>query len=217
MDAKNFEKWLRGEECDGGECVATMDAEKFEKWLIEKNACKNGLDFARGKSMQETWNKLERSEWMMWLYGRRNVEDKKCVMVAIFAAELCLENFELAYPDDNRPREAIRAAKMALKKHPPLSESAARSVAWSAVWSSAWSAAWSAEESSAWSAAWSAACAANAVWSAACAANAARDAASAAVESAAWSARSAMASAERARSAAQKQICDYIRKIITLE
>jgi len=38
-------------------------------------------------------------------------EKKDSVAMAVYAAELCLENFERIYPADKRPREAIAAAK----------------------------------------------------------------------------------------------------------
>jgi hypothetical protein len=101
---------------------------------------------------------------------------KQYVRYAIYAAEQVIDIYEKEYPKDNRPREAIKAAKKCLinpnKKNKLAAELAAES-AWSAArsaWSaaelaagSAWSAAWSAwlaAESAAWlaagSAAWSA-------------------------------------------------------------
>ena len=89
-------------------------------------------------------------------------QKKDSVALSIYAAELCLENFEKVYPDDDRPRKAIEAAKRWLenptKENESAAESAARSAAWSArsaAESAAWSA-WSAAESVARSAARSA-------------------------------------------------------------
>ena len=135
------------------------------------------------------------------------------VALSIYAAELCISNYEKLYPDDNRPRKAIEAAKNYLKNPTEANrsaaesaaESAARSAAWSArsAWSaaeSAWLAAWSAAEAAAWSAAESAA------WLAAESAGlAAERAAESAARSAAWSARSA-------RSAAIKKVNKQINK-----
>ena len=121
-----------------------MNAVKFNKWLISKDACSDGLAFSEGKSMQETWDSLKRAGWMMWLYRQRNVNKKKCVMVAIYSAELCIKNFEDKYPNDKRPREAIESARKVLKNDTKKNRSAALSAAWSA-WSAALSAAWSAE------------------------------------------------------------------------
>jgi len=83
---------------------------------------------------------------------------KDSVALSIFAAEMCLKEFEKLYPDDDRPRKAIDAARAVLAHDTAKTRSAARSAAesaWSAAWS-AWSAARSAAESAAWSA-WSAA------------------------------------------------------------
>ena len=100
--------------------------------------------------------------------------------LAIFCAEYSLKNYEVEYPNDKRPREAIDAAKNYLKNPSKenldklnaarsaaesaaesaawsAAESAARSAAWSAAWSATESAAWSAARSATWSAAWSAA------------------------------------------------------------
>ena len=109
---------------------------------------------------------------------------KDSVALAIFSAELCLSNFEKAYPDNKWPREAIETAKRWLRNSTRKNREAARSAAWSAAWSarsarSARSAAESAAESAAWSAAWSAA-------------ESAEAAARSAARSAAWSAWSAV-------------------------
>ena len=119
-------------------------------------------------------------------------QKKDSVALSIYASELVIENFEKMYPNDERPRKAIEAAKKYLK-NPTDKNEYAESAAWSAA-----SAVWSAERSAAWSAAsaaWSAASAASAAWSSASAAwsaeSAARSAASA-VWSAAWSSESAV-------------------------
>jgi len=69
------------------------------------------------------------------------------VALSIFAAEMVLGNFEKVYPDDDRPRKAIEAARNYLDSPTEKNRSAAES-AWSAAWSAVRSAAWSA-----WSAA----------------------------------------------------------------
>jgi hypothetical protein len=93
-------------------------------------------------------------------------QQKDSVALSIFVAELVLKNYENLYPDDDRPRKAIEAAKAYLADPSERNMSAAWS-AWSAARSAAWSA-WSAESaesaesarSAARSAAWSAASAA---------------------------------------------------------
>jgi hypothetical protein len=128
-------------------------------------------------------------------------EKKDSVALAIYAAKLCIKNYEKIYPEDKRPRKAIEAANKWLAdptEENRLAAESAESAAWYAA-RSAWSTAWSAE--SAWSAAWSAArsaeSAARSAWSAESATrsteSAARSAWSAksATRSAAWSAMSA--------------------------
>jgi hypothetical protein len=84
------------------------------------------------------------------------------VALSIYAAELCIKNFEKLYPNNKRPRQAIKAAKEWLKNPTEKNRLLAESAAWSAAWS-AESATWSAAlaaESATWSAAKSAALAA---------------------------------------------------------
>jgi hypothetical protein len=143
-------------------------------------------------------------------------EKEDSVSLAIYAAELVIDNFERVYPDDKRPRNAIEAAKNYLKN--PTAESAARaeraeraaSAAESAESAarSAESAAWSAASAeSAWSAAWSAASAARAESAARSAAWSAASAASA--RSAAWSAESA----EKTKKQCHKWVIKHIPKL----
>ena len=129
----------------------------------------------RGESViqedKECWSEMRIVKAWHW-------QKEDSVVLSIFAAELCIENFEKLYPDDKRPREAIEAAKAYLKD--PSEKN--RSAAWSAARSaerSARSAARSAERS----AAWSAESAASAAWSAE---SAARSAERSAAESAAF-------------------------------
>ena len=141
---------------------------------------------------KQCWSEMRIIEWHKWT-------KKDSVALAIFAAELCIKEFEKACPKDDRPRKAIEAARAVLENDTAKNRSAARSAAESAAESArsaaksaAWSAKFAAEsaaKSAAESAAWSAA--ESAAWSAA------RSAARSAAESAAWSA------AESARSAAK--------------
>ena len=117
-------------------------------------------------------------------------EKKDSVALAVYSSELCIENFEKFYPNNNRPRAAIESAKAWLGNSCLEMESAAES-AGSAAGSAAWSAE-SAAESAARSATESA-------WSAA----------GSATESA-WSAESAARLAESAGSAARSDIQNWI-------
>jgi hypothetical protein len=79
-------------------------------------------------------------------------QKKDNVALSIYAAELCIKNYEKIYPNDDRPKKAIESAKEWLKNPTSENESAAWSAARSAE-SAAWSAARSAESAagSAWS------------------------------------------------------------------
>jgi hypothetical protein len=104
----------------------------------------------------------------MMIIERRAWTKEMSVKLAIYAAELCIDNYERKYPNDDRPRKAIEAAKAWLKNPCDETENTA-SATWSAAWSAA-SATWSATSATwgaAWSAAWCAESAASATWSAA--------------------------------------------------
>ena len=82
------------------------------------------------KDDKEAWSEMRIVKAWKW-------QKKDSVALSIFAAELCLKNYEEKYPDDKRPREAIEAAKKWLetgsKKGLSAAESAARSAAESAA------------------------------------------------------------------------------------
>ena len=109
-------------------------------------------------------------------------EKKDSVALAVYSSELCIENFEKFYPNNNRPRAAIESAKAWLGNSCLEMESAAELAARSAA-ESAWSAESAAELAarsaarSAWSATGSAA---ESAWSAGSAAELAESAGSAA-------------------------------------
>jgi hypothetical protein len=52
--------------------------------------------------------------WANWLVVRLMTHKQK-IQYAIYAAEQVIEIYEKKYPDDNRPRKAIEAAKAYLK------------------------------------------------------------------------------------------------------
>ena len=156
-----------------------------KEWLHEKRACAEGYDwFIRQRARDEV--KVlehliaeEKNDWANWLIVRR-MERTQYIQYAIFAAEQVIENYEKQYPDDNRPRLAIEAARRCLTDDSEAAASAAYSAAYSAA-----SAAYRAAAYSAASAAYSAA------YSAASAAYSAAYSAASAADSAAYSAASA--------------------------
>ena len=131
---------------------------KVTKNTLKKlNACNDGFDFwaknCEDLPTDEQILKLHNSgnnDWANWLMVRIMTR-KQRIVYSVFCAEQVIGNYEKIYPDDKRPRLAIEAAKLVLKRNTEKN----RSAAWSA-WSAAQSAARSAVES-AESAAWSAA------------------------------------------------------------
>ena len=137
-----------------------------KEWLKEERACSDGykwsIDTLKNKPMEDKLFvkklvKCEHYDWANWIF-ERIFSKKQSVQYSIFAAEQVIFNFEKKYPNDDRPRKAIEAAKLVLEKDTEKNRSAASAAA-SAAWSAARSAA-SAE--SARSAAWSARSAASA-------------------------------------------------------
>ena len=94
----------------------------------------------KGKSIvrndKEVWESMRVVKTWKW-------QKKDSVAFAIYSANLVIGIYEKQYPNDNRPRKAIEAAKKWLKNPTEENRSAAESVAESAVWA-AESAAWSA-------------------------------------------------------------------------
>ena len=113
---------------------------------------------------KEVWEKMRVAKTYKW-------SKRDSVLLSVYAAYLCLDNFEKVYPDDKRPRQAIEAAERYVKSPTKKNQIAAES---------ARSAARSAAES-----------ARSAAWSAARSAESAARSAARSAESAAWSARSA--------------------------
>jgi hypothetical protein len=87
---------------------------QVEKQLKEWGACKEGFDWAVGscKTMAEVWDTCQRGNWLKWILtkeGSWTQQDE--VRIAVAYAEHALPIFEKAYPEDDRPRKAIEAAR----------------------------------------------------------------------------------------------------------
>ncbi|MCP4705723.1 MAG: hypothetical protein GY865_14080 [candidate division Zixibacteria bacterium] len=67
-------------------------------------------------------------DWANWFIVR-NMTKKQCISYAIFAAAQVIDIYEKRYPDDNRPRQAIDAAKKYLKYPSRKNAAAAHSAA----------------------------------------------------------------------------------------
>jgi hypothetical protein len=95
------------------------------KWLEKNNACNDGIKlfqsiFGDSAELKEVINyniKNKSSieyQYCNWILIKKMNHDQR-IKYAIFAAERVLYIFENSYPDDNRPRNAIKAAKKYLK------------------------------------------------------------------------------------------------------
>ena len=142
---------------------------------------------------KEVWQKMTIVKAYKWT-------KKDSVALAIYAAELVIDNYEKEYPNDQRPRNAIKAAKKWLKSPTDKNQAAA---------------------GAAWLAARSAGATAGAVWlakgaarSAAGAARSAAGAAGSAAESAAGAAVWSADSGRLAGAAVWSAICKKIEKFM---
>ncbi len=110
--------------------------------LIDVGPCSEGLLWAKKQpSMVAVWNNCERPDWLFWLLDKfAPLEKGMSVRLAVAFAERSLANFEKVFPDDKRPRLAIKAAvvyaenpsednRLAARSAAESAESAARSAA----------------------------------------------------------------------------------------
>lgn len=104
------------------------------EWLKKQSACSDGYKWwLRHKSDNPVTviNSLmddNRSDWANWLIVRVMTHEQQ-IKYAIFAAEKVIGIYEKQYPDDDRPRKAIEAAKEYLKYPDKTHRLAARAAA----------------------------------------------------------------------------------------
>ena len=92
------------------------------EFLKEKRACNEGLKWViknklidlEDVDLLQVLVKDKKLEWANWLIVRV-MTYKQYIAYAIFAAEQVIDIFEKKYPEDNRPRKAIEAAKKCLE------------------------------------------------------------------------------------------------------
>jgi len=121
-----------------------------EKWLKEKRACSCGVNWWNENGSPETPAGIiqEAINTQQWGYAywiiRRTFNKKQSVTLAIFAAEKVIDIFENKYPDDNRPRKAIEAAKSYLRNPCKKTKAAAANAAYAAAANAVYAAAYAA-------------------------------------------------------------------------
>ena len=69
--------------------------------------------------------------WANWFIVRLMTHSQK-IQYAIYAAEQVIDLYEKKYPDDDRPRKAIKAAKAYLKNKTTKNKNAAKAAAYAA-------------------------------------------------------------------------------------
>jgi len=94
--------------------------------ILSWNPCTVGLRWAETQSsLEEVWNKCEETSWLFFICQAEpelNLKKEQSVTLAIAFANRVLDKFEVAYPDDKRPRKAIEAAQAWLDN--PIKENA---------------------------------------------------------------------------------------------
>ena len=109
------------------------------KLLQKLNACdsaiklakKEGLKSHSGQDVINRCMELDHFDYANWLIVRL-MSKKQKVQYAVFAAEQVIDIYEKKYPDDERPRKAIEAAKDYLKS-PSKKTKAAAAAAYAAA------------------------------------------------------------------------------------
>ena len=92
-------------------------------WFVE-----HFKESADSKAVFATLIKAGKLDWANWLIVRL-LSHKNQIRYAIYAAEQVLGIYEKQYPDDDRPREAIKAAELVLKRNTKKNRVAANAAA----------------------------------------------------------------------------------------
>lgn len=87
---------------------------RYQPCICAVEWCKENCTSKKPLDVLHTLIKYKEYSWANWLIVRLMTHPQQ-IRYAIYAAEKVIKIFEEEYPDDNRPREAIRAAKRYLK------------------------------------------------------------------------------------------------------
>ena len=104
-----------------------------KQWLNKKEACIKGVKWFLAQDEMDAGRLMTklvaegRGDDAFWLLENLKQSKKQSVQIAIFSAELVVENYENLYPDDDRPRKAIEAARAYLIRPNKATRDAARS------------------------------------------------------------------------------------------
>jgi hypothetical protein len=112
------------------------------KSLEKMNVCSDGILWYkenRKKTLLETLELTDNQtiNYFNWFVSRKLSKENK-IHYAIFAAEQVIDIFEKKYPNDNRPRKAIEAAKNYLKDPSAANKKVAYAAAAAAAYAAAY-------------------------------------------------------------------------------
>jgi len=105
-----------------------------EKWLVKKGACETSVEAFKNQTETDSLKILKKListkklDWANWLIVRV-MTYKQYVAYAVYGAEQVVGIFEKKYPNDNRPRAAINAAKKCIKNPTKKNKAAADAAA----------------------------------------------------------------------------------------
>ena len=81
---------------------------KLSTQLKKFDACTEGYEWAKGKTLTEAWSTCERGDWMLWYAAKINIDRKLLVKAACACARLSLR---FVPSGEERPRIAIETAE----------------------------------------------------------------------------------------------------------
>jgi len=116
-----------------------MKAKITEKWLVKKGACEAGVEAFKNQKEKDSLKilkkliRVKKLDWANWLIVRV-MTYKQYVSYAIYGAEKVIGIFEKKYPNDHRPRRAIRAAQKCIKNPSRKNKAAADAAATDAAY-----------------------------------------------------------------------------------
>ena len=78
----------------------------LSKTLKYLGACKDSINWAKGKTPEKAWATCERGDWMLWIYARsKNYEKRKDILVRGYCTQLVIPHMK-----DSRSIDAVYAA-----------------------------------------------------------------------------------------------------------
>ena len=91
-------------------------------WLKNKSACQEAIEKFKQQKETDSYKilqiliKQKKYDWANWFIVRI-MKYKQYVSYAVYAAEQVIDIYEKKYPDDDRPRKAIKAARKCIKNN----------------------------------------------------------------------------------------------------